>query len=133
MLTRGLAAYAVHFLSGATPEDSATSVTDGSDDNGIDAIHFDPSAKRLYLVQSKWIKDGNGEPSNGDVKKFVAGVHDIFNLRVERFNAKVRAKQAMLIAALEDPATRYEVVIRTRVPANLHYPPRVTLTTWQAN
>lgn len=110
-LTRSLAAYAVHYLSGATPSVSAASVTDAGDDNGIDAIHFDQPGKRLYLVQSKWIKDGIGEPSNGDVKKFLAGVRDIFNMRFDRFNSKVQKKTSILTEALGDPATRYELVL----------------------
>ena len=109
--TRALSAYAVHFLSGAPIEAAARSVTDGGDDNGLDAIYFDESSRRLYLVQSKWIKSGSGEPDNGDIKKFVAGVHDLFNLQFDRFNAKVQALQSTIEKALEDPNTRFEVVI----------------------
>jgi len=111
LLTRGLAAYAIHYRAGATPQDAASAITDAGNDNGIDALYFDEPNKRLYLVQSKWIKDGNGEPDNGDMKKFVSGVRDLFNLRFERFNAKVRNKHAMVTAALNDPLTRYEVVV----------------------
>jgi hypothetical protein len=110
-LTRGLAAYAVHFLSGAPPSESATAVTDGGDDNGIDALFFHEPSKRLYFVQSKWIKDGIGEPENGDVKKFVAGVRDLINMKLERFNSKIQSKSSVVAQALNDPATRYEVVL----------------------
>lgn len=110
-LTRGLAAYAIHYLSGATPTDSAKAVTDGGDDNGLDAIHYDEANKRLFLVQSKWIHDGTGEPSNGDVKKFIGGVRDLFNLKFDRFNAKVKSRQQAVTQALNDPSTRYEVVV----------------------
>src|SRR5687767_5345298 len=88
-LTRGLAAYAIHFLSDATPGEAAEAVTDGGEDNGLDAVHYDAPNKRLYLVQSKWIKDGSGEPPNGDVKKFLGGVQDLFNMQFDRFNTKV--------------------------------------------
>lgn len=111
LLSRGLAAYAIHILSGTTPDIAAASVVDGSDDNGIDAIFYDEANKRLYVVQSKWMHDGSGEPSNGDVKKFVAGVRDLFNLRFDRFNAKIRGKQASVVHALNDPQTKYELVI----------------------
>lgn len=111
LLTRGLAAYVISYLSGASPEDSSKAITDAGNDNGIDAVYFDESNKRLYLVQSKWIKDGVGEPENGDIKKFVAGVRDLFNLRFERFNAKVKSKRTMVTTALNDPLTRYEVVV----------------------
>lgn len=111
LLTRGIAAYAIHYLAGATPQDAAESITDAGNDNGIDALFFDEPSKRLYLVQSKWIKDGVGEPENGDVKKFVAGVRDLFNLRLDRFNEKVKKKHSVITAALNDPSTRYEVVL----------------------
>src|ERR1039458_6915914 len=71
-LTRGLAAYAIHYLAQANIDESAAAVTDGGDDNGIDAIYHDPVEKRLYIVQSKWLHSGSGEPENGDVKKFIA-------------------------------------------------------------
>ncbi|GFO57265.1 putative abortive infection phage resistance protein [Geomonas sp. Red276] len=111
LLTRSLAAYAIHYLSEATPEDAASSVTDAANDNGLDAIYFDEPNKRLYLVQSKWIKNGIGEPENGDIKKFVAGVRDLFNLRFDRFNKKIQKNEALVSAALNDPLTRYEIVV----------------------
>lgn len=111
LLTRSLAAYAAQFLSGTTPDVAANSVTDGGSDNGIDAIYFDDKARRLYLVQSKWIKSGVGEPENGDVKKFVAGIRDLFNMQFDRFNTKIQTMQPLLEKALDDPATRYEIVL----------------------
>ena len=62
LLTRGLAAYSIHYLAGTSSQDAAPAVTDAGNDNGIDALYFDEANKRLYLVQSKWIKDGSGEP-----------------------------------------------------------------------
>src|ERR1019366_9409834 len=105
-----LAAFAVQYLAGITPDEAAKSVTDAGDDNGIDAIHADAN-KRIYLVQSKWIKDGTGEPENGDVKKFLAGVRDLLNLQFDRFNAKVRAKEIQITEALNEPGTVCEVVL----------------------
>jgi hypothetical protein len=110
-LSRGLAAYAVQVVSGTTADDAAKSITDGADDNGLDALYYDEPNKRLYIVQSKWIRDGSGEPDNGEIKKFVAGVRDLFNLQFDRFNNKVRAKAAIVTQALNDPATRYEIVL----------------------
>jgi hypothetical protein len=124
VLTRSLAAYAVHFLSGAPADVSAHSVTDGGNDNGLDAIHYDEANRRLYLVQSKWIKNGIGEPENGDVKKFVAGIHDLFNMQFDRFNSKIQAMQPFLEKALEDPNTRYEIVLAYTGGNNLAEPSR---------
>jgi hypothetical protein len=80
--------------------EAAAAVTDGGNDNGLDAIHYDARARRLYLVQSKWIHSGNGEPENGDVRKFIAGIHDLGNLSFDRFNNKVNAKRDTIIKAL---------------------------------
>jgi hypothetical protein len=110
-LSRALAAYAVRFLSHANEETAATAVTDGGKDNGIDAIHYDELERRLYIVQSKWINTGIGEPENGDVKKYVSGVRDLFNLLFDRFNAKINGKKALILAALNDTSTRYDVVL----------------------
>jgi AIPR protein len=99
--SRGLAAYAIHHLSGCSSEDAAGSVTDGGNDNGIDAIYYDISQNKIYVAQSKWIKDGNGEPENGSVKKFVAGTRDLLDLSFDRFNAKINLKKNLITAAIE--------------------------------
>ncbi|HNP95890.1 MAG TPA: AIPR family protein [Cyclobacteriaceae bacterium] len=111
LLTRSLAAYAIHYLSGADPVSVAKSITDGGDDNGIDAIFYHEPERRLYIVQSKWIHDGSGEPSNGDMKKFIGGVKDLFNMRFERFNKKVNANESLLTQVLNDPQSTYTVVV----------------------
>jgi hypothetical protein len=42
-------------IAGLSDEDAAQSVTDGPDDNGIDAIAYvDSETPRLHVVQSKW-------------------------------------------------------------------------------
>ncbi|MDN5941283.1 MAG: AIPR family protein [Nitrospira sp.] len=124
LLTRGLAAYAVHFLSGVPAATAARAVTDGGGDNGIDAIYFDETNRRLYLVQSKWIKNGSGEPDNGEVKKFIGGIHDLFNMEFTRFNAKVQSMEPVIEQALDDPNTRYEVVLAYTGTSTLAEPSR---------
>ena len=89
-LSRALAAYAVHHLSECSTEDAAKSIVDGSNDNGIDAIYFDQVDSRLYIVQSKWIQSGKGEPDNGSIKKFTSGIRDLLFLNFDRFNSKIQ-------------------------------------------
>ncbi|MFS0662128.1 AIPR family protein [Niallia alba] len=110
-LTRSLTAYAIHYLGQVNPELAAASITDGSDDNGIDAIHYDERNKTLYIVQSKWIHDGNSEPSNGDVKKFLTGIRDLFNLRFDVFNEKVRKLKDKITQAVLDANTNFEIIL----------------------
>ena len=90
-LLRGLAAFALVELIGIDEKSGASAVTDGYDDNGIDAIYIDSDSSRVYLVQSKWSKAGSGSPALGDVQKFMKGFEDLINAEFDRFNDKVNA------------------------------------------
>jgi hypothetical protein len=92
-------------------ESAAASITDGFDDNGVDAIHFDAKSKTLYLVQSKWIEKGHGTIGLGEFEKFVTGFLDIVNKRLDRFNDRVRAKEPILTEALLDSEVHLCLVI----------------------
>lgn len=109
-LTRALAAFAVAQLAGITPSDAAKAVTDGSGDNGIDALHYDLPSKTMYVVQSKWHGDGNGSFDRADVLKFTKGFDDLANLDYVRFNKKVRAKEPMIKAAFHNDQATYVLV-----------------------
>lgn len=102
-LSRSLSAFVINSISDSGIQKAGASVTDGSKDNGIDAIYIDTTNSVIYLVQSKWIHSGKGEPSNGDVKKFLAGIKDILNCRFSRFNNKIRDLQQELIDAMSTP------------------------------
>ena len=78
-LTRSFAAYSLQILAGVSVETAAMAVVDGRDDNAIDAIYFDKKEKILWLVQSKWIKSGQGEQETGDTSKFKTGVADLID------------------------------------------------------
>ncbi len=109
--SRALAAYIVHHLTACVPEAAATSIVDGGDDNGLDAIYFHEAEETLYVVQSKWIKDGRGEPDNGSVKKFCAGVSDLLGQSYSRFNKKVQDKSSEIDEALGIPSLKVSVVL----------------------
>lgn len=110
-LTRALSAYAIQHHAQITPKLAAESITDGGDDHGIDAIYYDIHTKFLYIVQSKWIHKGKGEPENGDVKKFISGITDLFNFRFDRFNKKIRKKEVIIKNAICDPKTKYQLIL----------------------
>ena len=90
LLTRGLAAFVIAELSGADDKIAAASVVDGFGDNGIDALYFDAPERVCYLVQSKWVKNGNGSVDLGSVLKFKQGVHDFFQGNLEPFGPKMK-------------------------------------------
>jgi hypothetical protein len=118
--TRCLAAYAVYLTVECTIEEAANSVVDGGDDNGIDAIFYSPSNKKVIIVQSKFSKDGTGEPESAGVSKFCTGVRDLFNLTFDRFNNKINAKKHEIELALNEYDTKYSLTfIDTHVAQNL--------------
>lgn len=110
-LTRALAAYSIKYHAHIEESIAALSVTDGPDDNGIDAIHYDEVDKILFISQSKWIHDGRGEPSQGDIKKFLDGIKDLFNSHFDRFNSKINQKKAIIQCAISDPKTTYQIIL----------------------
>ncbi|GGG35551.1 AIPR family protein [Hymenobacter glacieicola] len=97
-LSRALAAFTIHRLSGCTLVEAAAAVVDGYADGGIDAIHYTPTSHEIWIVQSKYHQNGRGEPALGDVTKFRAGIDDLLHGRFEAFdgNASWRAKLPQL-------------------------------------
>lgn len=111
ILTRCLAAYAVYCVGDTSLEDAAGSVVDGGDDNGLDAVYYSATTKRMVIVQSKWKKDGSGEPDNGDLRKFKDGVLDLINLELDRFNGKVNNKKQLIELAIGEFDTKFDLVL----------------------
>jgi hypothetical protein len=63
MLSRALTAQAVRILTGWSPEEAAKSVTDGLNDQGIDAIAVvEEPDPHVYIVQGKWSDKGKAKP-----------------------------------------------------------------------
>ncbi|WP_206054842.1 hypothetical protein [Nitrosococcus wardiae] len=111
ILTRCLAAYAVYTTVDCSMKEAAAAVTDGADDNGIDAIFYSPIQNQLIIVQSKWMQSGSGEPDSAGVSKFCDGVKDLFNLAFDRFNYKVNNNRAAIERALGEYDTRYLLIL----------------------
>lgn len=110
-LTRAYTAYTLQILSGLSPEVCAKNVVDGYNDNGIDLIHFDSQSKNLWIIQSKFIKSGNGEPESGEILKFTKGIRDLIDLKFDRFNDKIRDKEGDILNALDDHLVKFKLVL----------------------
>lgn len=110
LTTRCLAAFAVHNIAGSTIEDAGRSVTDGGDDNGIDAIFYNKASKRLIIVQAKYIKDGTSEPGADEIRTFKDGVHDFLDGKLQKFNSKVNTKKDE-ITAISQFGVRCDIVL----------------------
>lgn len=109
-LTRSLAAFAIAQLAGISPDEAAQTVTDGTGDNGIDALYYDRLTKTMYVVQSKWHADGNGSFDRADMLKFTKGFDDLTTQNLNRFNAKMQSKAAMIKEGLHDDKAKYVLV-----------------------
>jgi hypothetical protein len=121
-LSRALAALAVQRFTAQSPEEAAETVVDGSGDNGIDAVAVDETNGRVILVQSKWDGSGNRTLGLGDARNFIAGFHDLLDLKFERFTHRLQAKQAEITAALDNPDVKFTLVVATTGPASLALP-----------
>lgn len=109
-LSRELASYALSIEAIVDTEDSGRAVTDGYDDNGLDAIYFDRQTKKLWLVQSKFINKGTGGIDNGDVEKFCKGVKKLIDGDFSRFNQKIVDRQDEILEALEDASVTIQII-----------------------
>jgi AIPR protein len=85
-LSRALAAYAVHKLAGCDLVEAANGVVDGGGDGGIDAVFYSANSNTLFLVQSKYINSGRGEPDLGDVAKFKTGIENLLSGKYGAFD-----------------------------------------------
>ncbi|MGY8708253.1 AIPR family protein [Bradyrhizobium sp. 18BD] len=99
-LTRALAALCIKSFASVPPAVASTAVTDGFGDGGLDAICFDQNTDTLLLVQSKWSQNGNKPMDQDGASAFVAGIRDLLQGKFERFNEKIRAKEAEVRAVL---------------------------------
>lgn len=84
-LTRSLAAYAIAKMCGLDDAAAAECITDGGDDNGIDAAHFDRANNQLVLVQSKFKRNGDA-PSQAEVLKTINGIKKLREKQFAGFN-----------------------------------------------
>lgn len=112
-LTRALAAFALNKLAGCTLDEAAAAVVDGGGDDGIDAVHYSPASSTLWLVQSKFMESGRGEPELGDVAKFKTGIEDLLQGKFDAFrqNAAWTARLALIEEYLKSSAVRVRAAL----------------------
>ncbi len=106
-LTRSLASCVLSFMAEIDKKVAADCITDGYDDNGIDAIYYDQEKHIVYVVQSKWVEAGSKSPDLGSLKKFVSGFRDYLGGKFDRFNAKFLNMKTSLENALDETDVRF--------------------------
>jgi hypothetical protein len=111
-LSRALAAFAIMELSGCHPDIAAASVTDGTDDNGIDAFYYDRGTLRMYLVQSKWHENGQGTLKQGDCLKFLSGFEKLVkDFDLTGFNGRFQKRSTEISEAVRGTDTHFVLAI----------------------
>lgn len=110
-LTRAYCAFALQTLAEIDGETAIDSIVDTYGDNGMDGIYINDVTNELWIVQSKWIKAGTGEPDAGSIAKFISGVSDLVELKFDRFNQKVNDKSARIEKSIVDVKTKIKLVL----------------------
>ena len=119
-LSRALAASAVRRVTGCDHKAAGQAVTDGENDQGIDAVAVDETSRHVWLVQAKWSDTGRGKMDLGEALKFIEGLRLIERREFEgTFNDRFDPVQGRLDVALGDPRLQITLVIALMGPAVL--------------
>ncbi|MFF5668436.1 AIPR family protein [Streptomyces griseofuscus] len=110
-LTRALAAKAVQLVAGCTTGEAANAVTDGVDDNGIDAVLVASETAEIWLIQARWSDAGRARFDSAGILRILNGLRRLVNLRYDRFNAKFDPLVDQLDAALKAPNCKIHLVL----------------------
>ncbi|GKS77899.1 AIPR family protein [Acidovorax sp. SUPP950] len=109
-LSKALAAHFLMAHAGASKAEAVAASIDGGNDHGIDSVYISATGV-FWLVQSKYIHEGKGEPSLGDVSKFKDGVKDFAAAKFDRFNQALVARVPEIRSAMDRPhAIRFALV-----------------------
>ncbi|TDB95695.1 AIPR family protein [Actinomadura sp. 7K534] len=111
-LSRALAASAVRRVAGCDYETAGRAVTDGENDQGIDAVAVDDASSHVWLVQAKWSDAGRAKMDLGEVLKFIEGLRLIERREFEGpFNDRFAPFKMRLDAAMSDPRLQITLVV----------------------
>ena len=110
-LSRAYCAFALQECAEIESDIATNSIVDSFGDNGIDGIYYNEVTCDLWIIQSKWINAGTGEPDSGSIAKFVNGIRDIMEFKFDRFNDKIKALQTQIENAISDIRTKIKVVL----------------------
>ncbi len=109
-LTRALAAYTLVSLADLDDAVAAGAVTDDDNDGGIDALYYDRSNSRLFLVQSKFKRTGTA-PSQAENLKTINGINALINRRFPEFNDHFQRRLDEIEEALDTPGVILDVAL----------------------
>jgi len=108
-LSRALAAFTLVGTCGLDDVAAAYAVTDGENDGGIDAFHFDRDGNRLYIVQSKFKRKGECS-SQDENNKTVNGIKALHRKRFQSFNAAFQTRLDEIEEAFRTPGLKIVIL-----------------------
>ncbi|RKS42559.1 AIPR protein [Gillisia mitskevichiae] len=111
ILSRSYLLYALKNLTGEPYSNLKKSITDGFQDNGLDAVYYSHSKNQLFICQSKWIKNGNGGVDKGEILKFVNGITDLLHLNYADFNDKLKQHSELIEEAIYGPNIKIRIIL----------------------
>lgn len=107
-LSRSLAAYALVKHCGIDDFKAVEAITDGSNDDGIDALYFDRNSKSLVVVQSKFKRIGTA-PNLDEAQRTVNGVKALQARRFHELNSALQSLIPDVEEALEEPGVKIDI------------------------
>lgn len=110
-LSQGFALYTAKCLTADSYSNLKNYLLDDFHDNGIDMIYYSDDSNTLFLIQSKWIRGGNGGVDQADIHKFLKGVKDLLHLKFDEFNDKIKKHAAKLESSILNPNVRIDIVL----------------------
>jgi len=90
---------------------AATTVIDGRDDHGIDAVAITEGIPRLWLVQAKWSDQGRAGFSVADTLKLIEGLRLIDQREFVRFNSRFQRFAEQINSVMQDPQVKITLVV----------------------
>ncbi|MBQ0994663.1 AIPR family protein [Micromonospora sp. H61] len=108
--TRAAAALVVRGLLGCDNATAGQSVTDGFQDEGIDAVATDGNS-RLWLIQSKWSDFGDQSLSVTDINTLLVGLRKVQRREFDQLNERLQAKEKEIVRVLDNPHRTITLVL----------------------
>ncbi len=96
--SRAYTAYVINMIGSDKAPLSANYVTDGINDNGIDAIYDDKENQKLVFIQTKFSQ--NKSIDDGELNKFLNGVKRLMNLDFSNCNKRILDRKIEIESAL---------------------------------
>lgn len=101
-LSKAAAACFLMLYAGVDKQEAVNACVDGGGDNGIDSVYIGPT-NVIWLVQSKYIHDGSGEPSLGDAGLFRDGVNAVVDGQLHLCKTLSPEMATRLRRAMDEP------------------------------